>query len=380
MLEFEKELKRAKEYSINFKEYIDSLPLFSPKKMYDRLTDEGYYGQEGARKSVCLMAYRHIKRLKDIYLYDIPREELPPKSNYLLVGATGCGKTYLVELLFKHILHIPTAIIDITTFSETGYVGQDVSSILTRLLYAANMEVQKAAIGVICIDEFDKIATGMNNAVFSGAGTTKDVTGLGVQRELLKMLESSEVVVPLNFSQSTYGERIILSTADIGFIGSGAFSGLKLMLNETGKTANIGFGKDPKGFIKDDIAVDYDIEEVENTAHFQKYGFLPELIGRFTRIVPFKALSHDILKEILSKNIVDKYQNEFNNEGIHLKVDPGVMDLIVEDCIKKQTGARGLNSVITRYLEEVAFESFGNKKVKNVRLRKLKNKIKIDVK
>jgi ATP-dependent protease HslVU (ClpYQ) ATPase subunit len=137
------------------------------------------------------MAYRHVRRVKRIYLDGAKREQLLPKSNTLLVGPTGCGKTHLVELLFQQILRLPTVIIDLTTYSETGYVGQDPSTILTRLLHAADDNPLLASIGIVCLDEFDKIASGQNNAIFAGAGTTKDVTGLGVQRELLKLREVS---------------------------------------------------------------------------------------------------------------------------------------------------------------------------------------------
>src|ERR671935_1745757 len=173
------------------------------------------------------------------------RELLLPKSNTLLIGPTGCGKTHLVELLFQQILRLPTVIIDITTYSETGYVGQDPSTILTRLLHAADDNPLLASIGIICLDEFDKIASGQNNAIFAGAGTTKDVTGMGVQRELLKMLEASEVVVPLELTHSTYGDHIVMSTADIAFLAAGAFSGFHQVVHRRGAADRIGFGRLP---------------------------------------------------------------------------------------------------------------------------------------
>ena len=210
----------------HFIKFVRDLPLLSPQAIFARLEELGYRGQREARRAVSLMAYRHVRRIRRIYLDGAKREQLLPKTNTLLIGPTGCGKTHLVELLFREVLRLPTVIIDITTYSETGYVGQDPSTILTRLLHAADDNPLLASIGIVCLDEFDKIASGQNNAIFAGAGTTKDVTGLGVQRELLKMLESSEVVVPLELTHSSYGDHVVMSTADVAFVAAGAFSGL----------------------------------------------------------------------------------------------------------------------------------------------------------
>jgi len=149
--------------------FAKELPAPSPREIYRRLEELGYRGQNEARRAVALMAYRHVRRIKRIYVDGVKREHLLPKSNTLLIGPTGCGKTFLVELLFQQILHLPTVIIDITTYSETGYVGQDPGTILTRLLHAADDNPLLAAVGIVCLDEFDKIASGQNNAVFAGA-------------------------------------------------------------------------------------------------------------------------------------------------------------------------------------------------------------------
>jgi ATP-dependent Clp protease ATP-binding subunit ClpX len=329
--------------------------------MFEQLEELGYRGQDMARRALCLMAYRHVRRIKRIYLDGASRRELPRKSNYLLVGPTGCGKTYMVELLFEKILKLPTALVDITTYSETGYVGQDPSTILTRLLHAADENPMLASIGIVCLDEFDKISSGQNNAIFAGAGTTKDVTGMGVQRELLKMLEVSEVVVPLELTHSTYGDHVVMSTADIAFVAAGAFSGFQQVSHRRATRDSIGFGRltltrrsDP-----DAIAVDFTAEEVESVANFQAYGFLPELIARFTRVVPFSALDASTLKDILRTDVVDRMTREFADEGIELRVEEDVLDYVVNDALLRETGARGLASTLTRHLEAVAFDAFG---------------------
>jgi len=344
-----------------FLKFVRELPDLSPKDMFAELGELGYRGQDNARRALCLMAYRHVRRTKRIYLDGIDRREIPAKTNYLLVGPTGSGKTHLIELLFGKILKLPTAMVDITTYSETGYVGQDPSTILTRLLHSADENPMLASIGIVCLDEFDKVASGQNNAIFAGAGTTKDVTGMGVQRELLKMLESSEVVVPLELTHSTYGDHVVMSTADIAFVAAGAFSGFQQVAQRRHTMDRIGFGRARAAAMvsPDVIATNFTAEDVESVANFQAYGFLPELIARFTRVVPFSALDAETLKEILTHDVVDRMMGEFEGEGFELAVDEAVLDYVVESARKRETGARGLAQALTRHLEDVAFDAFG---------------------
>ena len=357
-------------------EYLKNLPQHTPAEMVRMIDNYGYIGQEQAKKAVSLMAFRHINRLRKIYLEGIDKFTLPSKENYMMIGPTGCGKTFLVEILFNRILKLPTVVIDITSFSETGYVGQDPVTLLTRLIHNAEGDPYLASIGIICIDEFDKLSSGKNNAVFSGAGTTKDVSGLGVQRELLKMLEGADVDVPLSITHSSYSEKVTFNTNNVAFIACGAFSGFKRLLNATNH-GGIGFGK-PVSVDEDGkkIAVSFKRADIEKVVYFESYGMMPELIGRFSRIIPFQALGKKDLKAILKDNTLNQYSQEFELEGVKLVVEEEVLDHVVEDALKRETGARALKYALLEYLEEACFDMYSaKKKWKEVRLFKGKNDI-----
>jgi ATP-dependent Clp protease ATP-binding subunit ClpX len=341
---------------------VEAIPQVSPVELYQAIQRRGYIGQERALKAVTLWAYRHVARLRRIHLQNVAREQLPAKTNMLFVGPTGCGKTFLVELLFREMLRLPTVITDMTGYSETGYVGQDVVNILTHLLYAAQFSPLAASIGIVCLDEFDNIASGQNNAVFAGAGTTKDVSGLGVQRELLKMLESAEILVPAEFSHADYAPKTVIPTRDIVFIGCGAFSGLKVLI-ERGGGEHIGFGRAPLPG-EDRIAVSYGEDEVELARTFMNYGFLPELIGRFKRIVPSGCEP----RELKSIRGAGSAAVPTSSPGIELEVDEAVLSMIVERSLRMETGARGIDAAFIRYLENAAFESYSREGVHRVRL------------
>jgi len=333
--------------------FLADFDLPTPKHIRDKIFEAGYVGQHQALTGAALMAFRHVNRLRKIYLENVPRKALPAKDNYLFLGPTGSGKTFLVSLLFDQILKLPTVIIDITSYSETGYVGQDAVAILTRLIYAANRDKRLAGIGIVCIDEFDKLSSGKNNAVFSGAGTTKDVSGIGVQRELLKMLEGGVIDVPMHLGHASYGDRISFNTRDVAFVACGAFSGFKQLVNAAQQ--RIGYGKAASA---QRIAVSYNREELERTSYFESYGLMPELIGRFSRIIPFQALTADELKDILETSTLSKYKKELDLEGVKLLIEAPVIDKIVQEAIKRETGARALNFGLTEYLEEALFELY----------------------
>ena len=247
-------------------------------------------------------------------------------------------------------------------------------SILTQLVYAAG-GYALATIGIVCIDEFDKLSSGKNNAVFSGAGTTKDVSGLGVQRELLKMLESSVVDVPVELTHSTYCPRGPFNTQNVPFIACGAFSGLKRLINS--KNQGIGFSSNVTSTEKKSgIATSYKRDDFDKVSVFEGYGFMPELIGRFSRIVPFDALNKEDLKTILLNNTIKKYSKELSLENIKLNIDDKVCDKIVEEAFKRETGARGLKSFLVEYIEDACFDIYSNKiqnKTINLFLDKSKN-------
>ena len=311
--------------------FVDQVPLLSPVDISTELERLGYKGQIDQRRALSLMAYRHVRRLKRIYLDGESPNDLPPKQNVLMLGPTGCGKTFMVELLFQNILKLPTVIVDITSYTESGYIGDDVRTILARLMINANGDEHLAECGVVCLDEFDKIASSSSNARFAGQGTTKDVSGYGVQRELLGMIHGADVVVAMDFGFSAYGQRVEVSTRNIPFIACGAFSGMDELLREN--RSNIGF----RNAAGDDLS-QLTLDEVGS---FQKFGFLPELIGRFSRIISFPKLSTETLKQILTENVLPQFSNEFKGEGVELTVTEAALDHLVGRSEKRNTGARG---------------------------------------
>ena len=343
-------------------EFYRRVPLLAPRDIFAKLEKLGYRGQDQARRVISLMAYRHVKRLKKIHVDGVQRTQLPAKTNYLLMGPTGSGKTHLVELLFQQILKIPTVVIDITGFSETGYVGDDTKTILTRLLVAGSNNPIIASGGIVCLDEFDKLASSQSNARFDGQGTTKDVSGYGVQKELLRMMESSEMFVPLDFNNTIYSPKQGLFTGDIAFIACGAFSGFKATSSARSKEDRIGFRRKTKDGDKSSIAVDFDDSEISDIENFQAHGFLPELMARFTRIVALRPLDRLTLKQIMLDNVIERFRREFQEENLELTVEEPVLDHIVDLALKRQTGARGLVSLLTSKLEDCAYQTFCEKK------------------
>jgi ATP-dependent Clp protease ATP-binding subunit ClpX len=327
------------------RERIARLRTPSPREMDERLEELGYRGQREARRAACVLAYRHVRRLHRLYVDGMSSSELPGRENLLLVGPTGCGKTHLVELLFREILEVPTVIVDVTQFSETGYVGNDVSSILTRLVDAACGDVGWASCGVVCLDEFDKLAGSSSNARFAGQQTTKDVTGWGVQRSLLTLLgsEYAEYAPDHGFSGRT--RPGLMRLAGVTFVACGAFSGLR---RAQAAARPVGFG----AVAAPDVARGAELE----IADLDRYGFMPELLGRFTRMVEVSQLGEGELHAVLVEQ-VRRYRRELNADGLDLHVDPATTDGLVADALRHRVGARGLRATLTRLVEDVIYHA-----------------------
>jgi len=273
-----------------------------------------------------------------------------------------------VELLFREILGVPTVIVDATQFSETGYVGDDVTTMLSRLYEAAGGDVEWAACGAICMDEFDKLATSRSDARFSGQQTTKDVSGFGVQRSLLNLLSAPRADFPPDFGFTSRTPPMPMELSAITFIACGAFSGLKGTAEELGgHKERMGFGREV-GKREAAIAEKVTDDQIEQTTAFARYGFIPELIGRFSRIVSFAPLDAKTLGSILEENVLRSYEREFAHEGLNLEVEPAVREWVVQRALKRETGARGLRAALVPQLERAAYDHFGEPQVSTVRL------------
>ncbi len=358
-------------------ERLSRVEVLSPVAIERRLLECGYRGQKSARRAGAVLAYRHLQRLRLEFLEGVPVAELPEREHYLFLGTTGSGKTYLAELLFREILPIPTLVADTTRFSETGYIGDDVQMLISHLYEMADQNRAWASCGVVCLDEFDKLATSRSSARFAGEGTTKDVSGFGVQRGLLTLLSGRSTTFPADFGYSGHGAKVEMPLRNIMFIACGAFSGLRGTAREMESRASVGFGRPAREHLDDGIATEVGNELMENTTAFANYGMLPELVGRFSRVVAFQPLSEDVLREILNDTLLDRYRREFRREGIELVIDEAVIDRVIAGARRRETGARALRAALVPYLEEAAFETFGNTSAGRVRLRPDGDEIKI---
>ncbi len=317
-------------------------------------------GQEDAKKVLAVAVYNHYKRISQ--LFDENEVEIE-KSNIILVGETGTGKTLLAKTIAR-MLHVPFAIADATVLTEAGYVGEDVESILTRLLQAADYDVPSAEKGIIFIDEIDKIARKSDNP-----SITRDVSGEGVQQALLKLLEGTAVNVPPQGGRKHPEQKMIsVDTKNILFIAGGAFQGIERIIANRLRTNVVGYSVAGS---KDDVVDKENLLQYISPRDLKGFGLIPEIVGRMPVLTYLDPLDKEALKRILTepKNAITKqFEKLFGMDNVQLTFEDGALDLIVEKSIEFKLGARGLRSIMEGILIDAMFELPGKKRVKSLNI------------
>ena len=323
---------------------LDIRNIPAPHKIKAQL-DEYIVGQEHAKKVISVAVYNHYKRVATDTMDEIEIE----KSNMLMIGPTGSGKTYLVKPLAK-LLDVPLAITDATSLTEAGYIGDDIESVVSKLLAAADNDVDKAEQGIIFIDEIDKIAKKKNTS-------QRDVSGESVQQGMLKLLEGSEVEVPVGAnSKNAMVPLTTVNTKNILFICGGAFPDLEQIIKERlMKNSSIGFGAD----LKDKYDHDKKILEKVTTEDLRNFGMIPEFLGRLPIVFTLQGLDEEMMVQILKepKNaILKQYQKLLALDEVNLKFDDGALHAIARKAMKKDTGARALRAIIEEFMLDIMYE------------------------